>query len=132
MKARESAALQVDRLLARRELLTHDGAARRQAAWLFGGNVRYSCSTRQHNQLASLNVSIELIKSSAVGDKATVLRNFRGLKHRRQTESRNPFHDGLPVIEHEWCRQDVERCSAGTPCDIDRAYDLFRPSHLID
>ena len=55
---------------------THDGAARRQAAWLFGGNVRYSCSTRQHNQLASLNVSIELIKSSAVGDKATVLRNF--------------------------------------------------------
>jgi hypothetical protein len=49
-----------------------------------------------------------------------------------QTHWRNPFHDGLPVIEHEWCRQDVERCSAGTLCDIDRAYDLFRPSHLID
>jgi hypothetical protein len=48
--------------------------------------------------LASLNVSIELIKSSAVGDKATVLRNFRGLKHRRQTQSRNPFHDGLPAL----------------------------------
>jgi hypothetical protein len=62
----------------------------------------------QHN-LASLNVSIEVIKSSAVGDKATVLRNFRALKHRRQAESCNPFHDGLPIIQHEWCRQDVER-----------------------
>jgi hypothetical protein len=118
MKAREPAALQVDRAAnlaaysPAGNCLPHDGAARRQAAWLFGGNVRYSCSTRQHNQLASLNVSIEVIKSSAVGDKATVLRYFRGLQHRGQTESRNPFHDGLPIIQHEWCRQDVERARA--------------------
>ena len=138
MKARESAALQVDRAA---NLAAYSPAGNclpttaLHVAKLPGYSAGTSAtrrSTRQHNQLASLNVSIELIKSSAVGDKATVLRNFRGLKHRRQTESRNPFHDGLPVIEHEWCRQDVERCSAGTPCDIDRAYDLFRPSHLID
>jgi hypothetical protein len=54
-----------------------------------------------------------------------------GSIHRRQTQSRNPFHDGLPVLTMSGAAKTLSAAAPELFAISIAPTDLFRPSHLI-
>src|SRR5260370_42348037 len=72
-----------------------------EPGWLLDGDVDRFGAAQKADQLAALDLSIELNDARPIADQATFARHFRPLVDGGHTERRQSFEDNRPIVVEE-------------------------------